>query len=62
MGDEENKTQGEKEEKNLGDYMKSRRNKKPIRIKGSYREVYSAGEGKTFLIYRIKEVIPLEDE
>jgi len=42
--------------------MKSRRNRKPVRIKGSYREVYSAGEGKTFLIYRIKEVIPPEDE
>lgn len=42
--------------------MKIKRNKKPIRIKGSYREVYPAGEGKTFLIYRIREIIPLEDE
>ena len=33
-----------------------------VRIKGSYREVYSAGEGRTFLIYRIKEIILLEDE
>jgi len=42
--------------------MRSRRNKKPVRIKGSYREVYSEDEGRTFLIYRIKEVLPLEDE
>ena len=44
--------------------MKIKRNKKPqpVHIKDSYKEVYSAGEGKTFLIYRISQVIPLEDE